>query len=212
MEVFGNLFAKKRRVLARLNGVQKALADNPCDFLMDLENQLVSEYSLILTQEEEFWALKSRLNTTTFGDRNTSFFHVSTVVRRHRNKIRCIKDTVGNWLTEENEVQEYIRNGFKSLYTTELTVSARTLDVSTFSCCFLTSEDRAKIDCELSMEEIRSGLWALKPFKAPGPDDLHAGFYHHVWLEVRSSVCEEIKRIFEHGMVPSYLKIGRAHV
>ena len=126
-------------------------------------------------------------------------------MRRHRNKIRCIKDTVGNWLTEENEVKEYIRNGFKSLYTTELTVSARTLDVSTFSCCFLTSEDRAKIDCELSMEEIRSGLWALKPFKAPGPDDLHAGFYQHFWLEVRSFVCEEIKRIFEHGMVPSYL-------
>ena len=68
MEVFGNLFAKKRRVLARLNGVQKALADNPCDFLMDLENQLVSKYSLILMQEEEFWALKSRLNTATFGD------------------------------------------------------------------------------------------------------------------------------------------------
>ena len=54
MEVFGNLFAKKKRVLARLNGVQKAFANNPCDFLMDLENQLVSKYSLILMQEEEF--------------------------------------------------------------------------------------------------------------------------------------------------------------
>ena len=192
-------------MLARLNGVQKALADNPCDFLMDLENQLVSEYSLILMQEEEFWALKSRLNKATFGDRNTSFFHVSTIMRRHRNKIRCIKDTVGNWLMEENKVKEYIRNGFKSLYTTKLTLSARTSDVSTFSYCFLTSEDRAKIDCELSMEEIRFGLWALKPFKAPGPNGLHAGFYQHFWLEVRSSVCEEIKIIFEHGMVPSYL-------
>ena len=110
VEVFGNIFAKKRRVLARLNGVQKAIAKNPNDFLLNLENQLSSEYSLILMQEEEFWALKSRLNAASFRDQNTSFFHISTVVRRHRNKIRCIKDVVGNWLTEDNEVKEHIRS------------------------------------------------------------------------------------------------------
>ncbi|KAK7836079.1 hypothetical protein CFP56_023007 [Quercus suber] len=38
------------------------------------------------SMEEEYWALKSRLNASTFGDRNTNFFHVSTLVRRHRNK------------------------------------------------------------------------------------------------------------------------------
>ena len=36
-EVFGNLFARKRRILARLHGVQKALANNPNDFLLELE-------------------------------------------------------------------------------------------------------------------------------------------------------------------------------
>ena len=110
VEVFGNIFAKKRRVLARLKGVQKAIAKNPNDFLLNLESQLSSEYSLILMQEEEFWALKSRLNAASFRDRNTSFFHISTVVRRHRNKIRCIKDVVGNWLTEDNEVKDHIRS------------------------------------------------------------------------------------------------------
>ena len=54
VEVFGNIFAKKRRVLARLNGVQKAIAENPNDFLLNLENQLLLEYSLILIQEKEF--------------------------------------------------------------------------------------------------------------------------------------------------------------
>ncbi|XP_050254456.1 uncharacterized protein LOC126700356 [Quercus robur] len=68
VEVFGNLFARKRRVLARLNGSQKALANNPNDFLLALEEKLIEEYSLILIQEEEYWALKSRLNVATFGD------------------------------------------------------------------------------------------------------------------------------------------------
>ena len=96
VEVFGNLFDKKRKVLARLHGTQKALANNPNDFLLGLEQQLISKYSLILMQEEEYWALKSRLNSATFGDRNTSFFHLSTIVRRQRNKILCLKDVEGN--------------------------------------------------------------------------------------------------------------------
>lgn len=95
MEVFGNLFARKRRVLARLNGVQKALAYNPKEFLIQFEKQLIEKYSLIMLQEEELWAIKSWLNWAAFGDCNTSFFHVSMVVRRHRNKIRCFKDAMG---------------------------------------------------------------------------------------------------------------------
>ena len=53
---------------------------------MRLENQLIEEYSSILLQEEEFWAFKSRINIAAFGDRNTSYFQVNTVVRRQRNK------------------------------------------------------------------------------------------------------------------------------
>ena len=83
-------------MLARLNGAQKALINRPSDFLVCLEKQLLDEYALLLLQEEEYWALKSRLNAAAYGDRNTSYFHVSTVVRRNRNKIRCIKDRRGD--------------------------------------------------------------------------------------------------------------------
>ena len=121
------------------------------------------------------------------------------MVRQHRNKIRCIKDAVGNWLTKENEVKEYIRSGFKNLYTTKLRWSTKFSNVSNFSCCYLTDEDRARINYDVTVEEIRASLWALKPFKAPGPDGLHAGFYQHFWMEVKNSVCEEIKGIFMHG-------------
>lgn len=46
-EVFGNLFARKRRILARLNGTQKALANNPNKFLLRLGKQLIKEYAMI---------------------------------------------------------------------------------------------------------------------------------------------------------------------
>ena len=53
-EVFGNLFARKRKVLAKLNGTQKALVENPRKSLIRLEKQLIDEYSSILLQEEEY--------------------------------------------------------------------------------------------------------------------------------------------------------------
>ncbi|XP_050259653.1 uncharacterized protein LOC126704666 [Quercus robur] len=204
-EVFGNLFGKKKRVLARLQGTQKALADNPNESLMRLENQLIEEYSSILLQEEEFWALKSRINVAAFGDRNTSFFHLNTVVRRQRNKIRCLKDNMGEWIVEEEAVQEHILNGFKKLYSTDFEMSYKISQVADFSSSFLTEVDRNWMGREVTDEDVRNGLWALKPFKAPGPDGLHVGFFQHFWHEVRNPICKEVKNIFRDGVVPDYL-------
>ena len=38
---------------------------------------------------------------------------------------------------------------------------------------------RARIDCDVTVEEIRASLWVLKPIKALGPDGQHVGFYQH---------------------------------
>ena len=57
--IFGNLFQRKKRVLARLGGIQATLLINPNNFLVDLERELRVEYHEIAELEEEFWAMKS---------------------------------------------------------------------------------------------------------------------------------------------------------
>ena len=113
---FGNIFAKKRGVMARLDGIQRSLAFRPSHSLVNLERQLQAELAGVLNQEEELWALKSRVNWMMFGDHNTSFYHVSTLVRRKRNTIRAIMSSTGEWMHEESKVKEVIRNGFSKLY------------------------------------------------------------------------------------------------
>ena len=103
---FGNIFAKKRKIMARLNGIQRAVAVRSSSSLLDLENKLLKELDVVLGQEQELWALKSRINWMVQGDRNTAFFHVSTLVRRKRNQILAIKNGVGEWLYAEAEVME----------------------------------------------------------------------------------------------------------
>ncbi|XP_075665909.1 uncharacterized protein LOC142635672 [Castanea sativa] len=106
---FGNIFRRKRRVLARLNGIQKALADNPSHSLIEMEKTLYKELNVLLCQEEELWVQKSCINWMIEGDRNISFHHMSTIVRRRRNRISCIKNDMGEWIHIEFGAMNYIR-------------------------------------------------------------------------------------------------------
>ena len=115
---FGNIFGKKMRLMARLNGIQRVLASNPSSYLIALENQLQNELELVLSQESKLWALKSRINWMVMGGRNTSFYHVSALASRKRKTITMVKNEVRDWLSEEREVMTHFREGFIRLYST----------------------------------------------------------------------------------------------
>ena len=57
-EVFGNIFQRKKRVLARLRGIQKALETHSTCRLRALELELREELENILFQEEVYWKAK----------------------------------------------------------------------------------------------------------------------------------------------------------
>lgn len=73
--------------MVRLNGIQRAMAEKPSSSRIALEKDLQSALASVLNQEEELWSLKSRLNWMIQGDRNTAFYHMTTLIRRKRNKI-----------------------------------------------------------------------------------------------------------------------------
>ncbi|KAL0016945.1 hypothetical protein SO802_004014 [Lithocarpus litseifolius] len=106
---------------------------------------------------------------------------------------------------EEMGLNEFTLTGYKKLFSTELVYSTLSSEVSHFSSCFLTKEEKNRLSLQISEEEIRAGLWALKAFKAPGPNGLHAGFFQYFLHDVKESVCMEIKRIFASGSMPDYL-------
>ena len=97
-EVFGDIFQRKKRIEARLRGIQTRIAEGPNSHLLNLESHLRKEYFEVIQHEEEFWSVKSRYNWLIHGDRNTSFFHTSALIRRRRNRILCLKDSLGNWV------------------------------------------------------------------------------------------------------------------
>lgn len=52
--------------------------------------------------------------------------------------------------------------------------------------------------------EIFYILKILKPYKIPGPNGLHVGFFQRFWLIVGNSVKAKVKSIFSFGVVLEY--------
>ena len=68
--------------------MQVALSTNPNNFLVDLEKELKAKLSIVSKLKEEFWAMK-------FHNKNTTFYHISVIVRRRINHISCLKNRMG---------------------------------------------------------------------------------------------------------------------
>lgn len=117
---------------------------------------------------------------------------------------------MGEWLYEENEVKEFIRDGFNYIYTTSLPSASRSCPSISQWQARLSDEEKSSISGGVTEEEIKVALWSLKAYKALGLDGLHVGFFQRFWLIAGSLVIEEVKRAFIERKVPSNL--NKTHI
>ncbi|XP_023929264.1 uncharacterized protein LOC112040611 [Quercus suber] len=155
---FGNIFIRKKNFMSRLNDIQRGLALRPSYFLVKLEDELLRDLDLILSQEEELWALKSKVNWMIQGDRNTTFYHVSTLVRWRRNQIMAIKNAVEDWICEEREIKDFIRCGFDQIFLSSFSCVPRMDPVVSQWQPRLSDSEKESISVGAFEEEIKAAL------------------------------------------------------
>ncbi|XP_074290822.1 uncharacterized protein LOC141617528 [Silene latifolia] len=95
-QVFGNIFRQKRELKARIEGCQRELSLKRINYLIKLEARLRCELDEVLAREELLWYQKSQLDFIRDGDRNTSYFHVSTLIQRWCYRITSLKKDNGD--------------------------------------------------------------------------------------------------------------------
>ncbi|KAK4255495.1 hypothetical protein QN277_008493 [Acacia crassicarpa] len=152
------------------------------------------ELDRLLELEEQYWWQRSRINWLTAGDKNSRFFHVSTIKRRQRNRISCIKDDGGNWLMDKEAISQNVADYFQNLFATS---APNSMDVVLNYIEPKISDDMNQtLMHSISREEIKAAAFSLGSTKAPGPDGFSGKFYHSAWPEISDTVCSMVNDFF----------------
>ncbi len=85
---FGNIFEDKSVLKEDIQIIQDIIQkEGYSPELLLEENEKLTQYHDIITKEEIYWRQRSRLIWLTEGDKNTKFFHLSTLKHRAKSHI-----------------------------------------------------------------------------------------------------------------------------
>lgn len=209
-EVFGHISPRKKELIARIAGIQRI--PNPRPGLRVMETNLIQSLNEVLDQEELLWKQKSRLQWTMEGDRNTKFFHVSTLVRRHRNRVDALKIN-NHWCTDPDQLRDHVSGFYNSLHCDG--VDPTLSDSLPDPLVKLSDHMIAVLESPVSCAEVKLVLDSMGGLKPSGPDGVPTCFYQHHWDIVGPSLCAFVQNVFKSGHFPeeelnsSYISLFR---
>lgn len=183
-EVFGNVQMRKETLVMEIKSVQEQIDQNQTDELLAKEGELLKEFEIVLEQEELIWFQKSLEKWVAHGDRNTKFFHMSTIIRRRRNRVEMLKNNDDRGVLDPRELEELAVNYFKRLYSVE-DVDMTPQDLPARGFVGLSFQDHIILNRTFSAEEVEKAVRAMGSFKAPGPDGFQPVFYQICWETVK---------------------------
>uniref|UniRef100_A0A803Q610 Reverse transcriptase n=1 Tax=Cannabis sativa TaxID=3483 RepID=A0A803Q610_CANSA len=175
-EVFG--FSDRRLVALR-----RQLAEIQKESISHASVQREAEVQLEIIEMEgrmdRIWRQKSRENWIRFGDANSKFFHTSTIICRRRNSIGCVEDSHGVWLSDREEIGNYLNKHFSDIF--ESTGSNIDNEFTTLFEDKVTDAENECIGRILDTEEIKDIIFKMHPVKVLGLDGFPRIFYRKYW-------------------------------
>lgn len=144
-------------------------------------------------QEEILWYQKSRSNWLNHGDRNTRYFHTTTIIRRRRNRVSGLKLPDGQWCYEDQMPRDHALSHFKNLYHDD---SPAVWSYPTPGFPTLASDEIENLSLPVSEHEIHTAIFQMQPLKAPGPDGVHPLFFQKFWHIIGPAVTHFVQGVF----------------
>ncbi|XP_061341450.1 uncharacterized protein LOC133287787 [Gastrolobium bilobum] len=194
--VFSNIDRKKNWLIKRIAYIQGRREANDSDHLHAMEKDCQEQFGKVLLEEELFWFQKSRQKWITDGDRNTKFYHLSTVVRRSTNKIFKLKSEGDAWVTNAADLKEMAVNYFKDLFNEDF-LDRRWISSENLwpKLSVLEKNDLERCPNDL---EIKQALFNIGALKAPGIDGYPTIFFQKNWDLIKKQVCSLIYQIWDY--------------
>ncbi|XP_043700069.1 uncharacterized protein LOC122650742 [Telopea speciosissima] len=179
--------------------------DRETEFAIDLipgaapEADAKTRYLLALDSYEKLWKEKSRNKWLKEGDRNSKFFHLSIVIRRPKNQIRCLKKSDATIVSNPASVPDFVSNCFEDFH--KSIPLDEHLEILEVIPNVLGVEDRAILDRVPGLDEVKSAVWDFDPDSLPCPDSFHGAFFRRCWGVVGSDVGRAVVNFFRQGIM-----------
>ena len=87
------------------------------------------------------------------------------LIRRKRNKILYLKNSLGEWINDLPAVMQFVKNSFLNLFTTEFTSSPLAATSNDFVCPWLSDNEFQLINLPVRELSMLYGLW--RPLNPP---------------------------------------------
>ena len=168
-EHFKNIFKTKIEIEEELNLLNNEVISKGMDNNKYIkEKELMIKHEEILAKEETFWRQKSCEKWLGEGDRNTKFFHNSTLQNRNLRLITHIKDKEGNMISEpsklNDELIKYFRECLNNYDTSDLCTQREMLQGIPK---IISDDDNIFLNKPFTLEEIKAALFSINPDKSP---------------------------------------------
>lgn len=142
------------------------------------------------------WKQKLRITWLKEGERNTKFFHLSTLIRRRRNRVDRLKLDGAQWCSDPDLQKSRAREFYAHLYTAEPCLPCDSQDWNFPTLCH---RDRSWLNRPVVAQEIYEAISQMGAYKAPGPDGFPPCLFQIYWHILGDKVTEAVQNIFFRG-------------
>ena len=152
--------------------------------------------------------MRSRINWLKWGDKNTKYFHATTIQRRQRNRITMLKNSSNELVRDSNQLKQMTVSFFQNLYSS---CGSRNFEpvLETYPC-LVEEEINQSLMADLSLEEVKMAVHQLGSTKALWPDGLNGQFFQRHWEDVQLNMFKKIQNFFTYGYLDP--ELNRTHI
>eukprot|EP00253_Pinus_taeda_P003190 PITA_03190 len=194
-ETFDNIFEAQQELNKELKDLhQEIINAGHTEATLDRERHINNQLEERRKQEEIYWRQKSRIRWLKEGERNTKFFHRTTVQRRMHNKIPFILNQEGAKVEEHEQIEEVLLNHFQQVHQEQAVDRQRAIGRITSNIPKLVTEEHNELLMSpIQAQEVDEAMAQLKEGKAPGPDGFTTTFFHAFWDLIKEEVWQVVE-------------------
>lgn len=178
---------------------------DPSEDNMKEEIEAYGHRSHVVDLEKDFYKQKSKLHWLDVGDKNNKVFYNALKLRELRNMIKEIQCVGGEIVTTQKEIKEEAVQ-FYSTFLNHVPpdyVESAVSDLGALLNFRCKEADCLMLGQEVTVEEIKSALFAMPAHKSPDPYGYPCDFYKATWDILGSDFLVAIQSFFLKGFLPN---------